>query len=193
MFDLTNAHLNDAPLECVLAHEFGHWIVAQETGNYPIGFELTGIEQRGDRLVVTKSGKVEFYHSCFPRWEHALIHVAGAVAENLFTDPTSTTTAIQLCLESDESHAVDLQQALDVIRALHSEHQSEDLLTSRRLLAALEEAQAILEPRMYNLCTEVAAFQDKVLKQGLSTLSVLWDPDLTARLCNRDRTWYIVE
>lgn len=111
--DASSGHLDNCPLEEVLLHEFGHWVVAQECDIRPNGIAVYGIVWTESTAVVTRGAEVPFSASCGPRAEEAAMYAADVVAEHLSRGAFDPEVAARVLAE-DASCAYDFMMAVAI-------------------------------------------------------------------------------
>lgn len=176
--DSSSGHLDNCPLEEVLVHEFGHWIVVQECDIRPDGIAVYGIVWTGSTAVVTRGAEVPFSTSFRPRAEEAAMYAAGVVAEQLSRgafDPDG----VARVLAGDASCAYDFKMTLAIAGSAGS-----------NLRRAIVDAHAVLAPRMSAISKESGRVAARASTTCASQIVLPWSPGRAARLSGRHPRWF---
>jgi len=185
-------HLENCPLDEVLAHEFGHWIVAEEVGIRPEGIAVYGIVYDGLRAIASKGAGVPFSTTFRPSHDEAAMYAAGHVAEHLYKRATTNPSNLYDSFLADASCLYDLAQVRDVLRGLDPIRYTDESSLADGVTKALRVALDILAPRADCLARESRLVASDAIKKKSETLELSWNVALTARLCDRSPDWYEV-
>lgn len=181
--DAAAGHLENCPLDEVVAHELGHWIVTQHNGYYPDMLAVYGIVYADNRATVTKGASVPFSTSLQPRPEEVAIYVAGHVAERLYRERSIDVATLFDSLRGDDTCAYDLAAAKLIAAQLPN---NVDILINDSLKAAFD----ILRSRLDALTSETHQIVSNAVTSGPESFEIDWSPDLAARLCGGSSDWY---
>lgn len=181
--DAATGHLEHCPLDEVVAHELGHWIVTQHNGYYPDMLAVYGIEYADNGATVTKAGSVPFCTSLQPRPEEVAIYVAGHIAERLYLERAIDVATLFESFRSDDTCAYDLASAKLIASRLSN---NVDAIIDDALRAAFE----ILHSRLDALTSETHQIVSNAVTSHYESFEIEWSPELAARLCGGSADWY---
>jgi hypothetical protein len=177
--DPQTSALRDGSFRADLTHELGHAIVAHH-----VGVTVTSVVVRNIALV---DGELRVRGGCSIEWwaglgvpgKLAVMSVAGMVAEMLdrAEDPRRDPLAL---LRSDVEFAGDLEDALIYLqrRFRGATQEKCEMLIPR----AVDEAHAILAPRLAAIRAVVTRFDQHVRETRCADLTIAWSDDDDALL-----------
>jgi hypothetical protein len=162
-----------------LMHEFGHAVVAQETGQYVERVVLEGIEVVGDVVNVRIGGHTVRHIGLRPSqlWFAAVVDVAGLVAERLHADrDASFDDPVGLFLTGRE-YLSDLENAIRNVLDSREVLSMGSARRSANLSKAVDEARAIILPRLADMEREANLWKHKVIESPAPDLIIPWNID----------------
>jgi hypothetical protein len=181
--DAAAGHLANCPLDEVVAHELGHWIVTQHCGDYPDMLAVYGIVYTHNRATVTKGATVPFWTSLQPTREEVTIYVAGHVAERLYRERSVEPATLIDSLRRDETCAHDLACATSIAERMPND-------VDGTLKESLHAAFDILRSRLDAISSETQRIVSNATMSGLESFEIDWSPELAAKLCGGSSDWY---
>jgi hypothetical protein len=175
-------HLENCPLDEVIAHELGHWIAIQHFGRYPEPLVVHGVIY-AETPIATKGAGVPFWTSLKPTPEEVSIYTAGHVAERLYREPAVDPTTLLQSFRDDTTCAHDLTSATEIAAAISSDVPA---ALSRAILASYE----LLVERLEALVAETTMMVENAVTTKPNPIEIEWSPQLAARLCGGTPDWY---
>lgn len=181
--DAAAGHLENCPLDEVVAHELGHWIVTQHYGDYPDMLAVYGIVYADNRATVTRGATVPFWTSLRPTRDEVTIYVAGHVSERLYRERSIEPATLIDSIRSDETCAHDLASATFIAERLPN---NVDEILKESLQAAFD----ILCLRLDAISFETQRIVSDATMSGVESFEIDWSPELAAILCGGSSDWY---